>query len=437
MPVTENGRRSAVWTGALLVLVAGTSLGTLAAAQGVPPARATAHTPRRVRAAPPANATPSPPQTPAPVEAPPAPPPGGTIAYVLTDLHWAVWESPDGKTECPLGYNEGNREHFKRLFPDDGKQRTLLETQLRREVDGWYPTTAPEAFGFNEAQGPTSYGVNLDGKVGPGDFTSPEGEKGVDNNLYKVLGCIRNYRPPEGAIQGFDNDEVTKDVYNRLVIEISGVDSLVNDDDVTVMVYRGRDPVLLDSTGKSAIPGGSQRIDFHWGSKFIQKLHGHIKDGMLYTDAADLVYPWAVFYIATDEFMHGARFQLKLTSTRAEGVIAGYSDIESWYSQMMRSYSTHHQSYGQSSAPSIYKALRRLADGAPDPKTGVNTAISSALLARFTQVEIVPDSRARVATVALQKAVAPYAGPPFPRSIAEETAENSSKVASTDNPVSK
>ena len=64
----------------------------------------------------------------------------------------------------------------------------------------------------------------------------------------------------------------------------------------------------------------------------------------------------------------------------AEGLIAGYSDIESWYSQLMRSYSTHHQAYGQSSAPSIYKALRRLADGAPDPRTGSNTAISSALV---------------------------------------------------------
>jgi hypothetical protein len=362
--------------------------------------------------------------------APPPVPAGGTIAYVLTDLHWAVYQSADGKTECPDGYNEGNREHFKKLFPENGQTRTLLETQLRREVDGWYPTTAPEPFKFKEAQGPAAYGLNLDGKVGPNDFSSPDGEKGIDNNLYRVLGCIRNYRSPEGAIQGFDNDEVTKDVYNRLIIELSGVDSMVNDDDVTVMVYRGRDPILLDSTGKNAIPGGSQRIDFHWGSKFIQKLHGRIRDGVLTTDAADLVYPWAVFYIATDEFMHAARLKLTLTPSHAEGVIAGYEDIESWYSQMMRSYSTHHQSYGQSSAPSIYKALRRLADGYPDPRTGANTAISSALLAKFAQTVIVPASKAQLASVTLQKATPPYAGPPFPRSIAEETAESAGKVAS-------
>ncbi len=367
----------------------------------------------------------------APAAEPPPPPPNGTIAYVLTDLHWAVWESADGKTECPQGYNEGNREHFKTLFPQDGKQRTLLETQLRREIDSWYPTTANEPFKFLEAGGPTSFGMNLDGKVGPKDFTSPEGEKGVDNNLYRVLGCIRNYRPPEGAIQGFDNDEVTKDVYNRWVIELTGVESLVNDDDVTVMFYRGRDPILLDATGKNAIPGGSQRIDVKWGSKYVQKMHGRIKDGVLATDPADFIYPWAVFYIPTDEFMHDARFRLNLTSTRAEGMIAGYVDIESWYSQMMRSYSTHHQSYGQSSAPSMYKALRRLADFAPD-ESGANTAISATLLARWTQVNVVPASKEQAAALKLQKPEPPYAGPPYPRSIAEEMAENQRQVAAAE-----
>jgi hypothetical protein len=355
-------------------------------------------------------------------------PKDGTIAYVLTDLHWAVYESADGKTECPDGFNEGNREQFRRLFPQDDAHRTLLETQLRREVDGWYPTTAPDPFVFHAAGGPTAYGMNLDGKVGPNDFTSPDGEQGVDNQLYRVLGCIRNYRPPEGAIQGFDNDEVTKDAYNRILIELTGVDSLVNDNDVQVTMYRGRDPILLDATGKKAIAGGSQRVDTHWGAKFIQHLHGKIVKGVLITEPADLVYPWAVFYIPTDEYMHAARLKLKLSPTTADGLVAGYTDVETWYSQMMRSYSTHHQSYGQSSAPSIYKELRRLADAYPDPKTGANTAISSVLSAQFTQVNIVPASKAQLASLPPQHA-APYAGPPYPRPAAEEVGEGVQKVA--------
>jgi len=45
-------------------------------------------------------------------------------------------------------------------------------------------------------------------------------------------------------------------------------------------------------------------------------------------------------------------------------------------------------SNGQISGILLYKALRRLADTCPDPKTGANTTISSALDARFTQVYI-------------------------------------------------
>ena len=91
--------------------------------------------------------------------------------------------------------------------------------------------------------------------------------------------------------------------------------------------------------------------------------------------------------------MRAARLQLKLTPTTAEGLIGGYTDVETWYLQMMKSWSTHHQNYGQTSAPSLYRAMRRLADAYPDPKTGANTAISSALRAEFTQVVIVPSSR--------------------------------------------
>ena len=40
------------------------------------------------------------------------------------------------------------------------------------------------------------------------------------------------------------------------------------------------------------------------------------------------------------------------------------------------------------SSPSQYKAMMRLADGYPDPKTGKNTAISSAVRVKFTQVYV-------------------------------------------------
>ena len=353
-------------------------------------------------------------------------PPGGTIAYVLTSLHWATYQK-DPKVECPQGMNPGPREEFKVLFPEGGQKRTLIETQVRREIDGWYPTTAAEPFPFQAAGGPIALGMNLDGKVGPNDFTSPDGEKGIDNQLYRALGCIFSYR--SGPNDFFDNEEIGKDDYNRIVIELTGVQSLENSPHVSVTIYRGLDPLLTDASGNGFLPGGTERVDTRWGRKFIQHLEGRITDGVLTTDAHDFTFPWATFNLPADEYMRAARFSLKLTPTVAEGLIGGYADIETWYLQTMKSESTHHQSYGQLSPPSLYKAFRRFADAYPDPKTGANTAISSALHARFVQVFVLhPQNRTLEAANA--QVQIPYSGPPFPRSPAEELAEASSQLAS-------
>src|ERR1700739_2960290 len=85
-----------------------------------------------------------------------------TIGYVLTDLMWANYETPGGKTECPQGLNTlGPREQFEILYPKN-KPRKLIDTELKFESATWYPTTQPDQFPFHEAVGP-AYGLNLDG----------------------------------------------------------------------------------------------------------------------------------------------------------------------------------------------------------------------------------------------------------------------------------
>ena len=59
-------------------------------------------------------------------------PVGRTIGYVVTGMYWAVHQTADGKAECPNGVNDGPREHFKALFPEDGKKRPLIDTQIKR-----------------------------------------------------------------------------------------------------------------------------------------------------------------------------------------------------------------------------------------------------------------------------------------------------------------
>jgi hypothetical protein len=346
----------------------------------------------------------------------------GSIAYAVTGLRWATYLTPGAQVDCPDGVNDGPRDQFKALYPNDGETRKLADTQLRREIQNWFPTTASDRFPFHEAGGRVALGLNLDGKVGPNDFTSPEGEPGIDNQLYRVLGCINSYRDFHGTNDELNSLEVVKESYNRLLIEITGVTSLEHSDHVEVNVYRGLDPLQTGADG-NIIPGGTERIDTRWGARFIQHLHGRIVNGVLITEPADLAFPWAVFEVPADEYLRGAILHLKLTTTGAEGLIGGYADIETWYLQLMRSQSTHCQSYGQLASMSLYKELRRLADAYPDPKTKENTAISSALRAQFVQVFIWPQSKAALAAAARSRKFTPYAGPPYQRSPSEEISD--------------
>lgn len=309
----------------------------------------------------------------------------GRIGYVLTSARWALHQSPNGEEECPEGFNEGPREQFKQLFPQGGD---VVKTQLAYESMVRYPLDNELKLPYRQARGPTGLGLNLDGKVGPQDFTSPQGETGIDNQLYRAIGCTRLFRTPDGTYAHFTNMWVKEFGFNRVLLELTDVQSLTNDDDVTVTLYRGRDRLMTDASGVNIVPGGSNRVDRRFGSRFIHELKGRIVDGVLITEPADVYWPWAVFFRRPAGYeMRGLRLQLKLDAEKAEGYAGGYADVDSWAAQLIRSWSTHHSSYGGLSQPSLYPVLRKLADGYPDEQ-GQMTAISSALSIQMVQVFI-------------------------------------------------
>jgi hypothetical protein len=309
-----------------------------------------------------------------------------TIGYVMTAENRAIYETHAAKEECPDGFNSGPRDQFKMLYPE-GTKRTVAN-QLEREGEIWNPGTGPDHFPYHDIVGKTGQGLNLDGKVGPNDFTSPDGEKGIDNQLYRAIGCIRNYRA-EGETAILLPQWRSRARYNTFVIELNDVDSLANDPDVTVTTYRGTDKLMSDATGNSYLPGGTQTVDTRWGKRYIQKFHGKIVDGVLITETADLTLPAASVYDprdgAPDNVVRDMRFQLKLSADAASGYMGGYMDVDRWYIGQNQTRDTPHQNYGDTSGPSMYRALKRLADAYPD-KNGHNTAISSAMGVNFTQV---------------------------------------------------
>jgi hypothetical protein len=321
-------------------------------------------------------------------------PVNGSIGYVMTNLFWSVYQTPDAKEECPDGFNDGPREQFEILFPDSEK-RTVVDTQLKQEIETWHPTTEPDPLPFHYVQGTLSYGLNLDGEIGPNDFTHPNGEQGIDNEVYRAVGCIIGFRGPDGVEVIFQDKAIADRRYNRMMIELNGVDDLANDDNVSVTLYRGLDRLLTDATGLKVMPGGSQSVDARWGAKLVRRTQGKIVDSVLTTEPIpEVVIPWMNLNVPSIHIFRDMRLQLTLSTTGAQGLLAGYADVDTWYKQLIRNDSTHHLSNGQISGISLYKALSHLADAYPDPVTGENTAISTALDVKMAQVYIVhPETR--------------------------------------------
>jgi hypothetical protein len=311
----------------------------------------------------------------------------GTIGFALTSARWGIHQTPDGKAECPDGFNEGPREQFKVLFLNGGK---VEETQLEREGAARYPLDKKDDFPYREVKGRVSDGMNLDGKVDADDFASQTGEKGVDNQLYRAIGCTRLFRPPDGTFAHFTEMWVREMDFNRILVELTGVDSLANDDAVQVNLYRGKDRLITDASGATIIAGGSNRIEDRFSKQFTTTLTGKIENGVLTTEPADVDWVWSVFDDHPGYYtIKQARLRLSIDphGEKADGMIAGYADIDTFYQQLVRSWSTHHSSYGGLSQPSLYRALHRLADGAPDEE-GAMTAISSAINVKFVQTFI-------------------------------------------------
>ncbi|MCH2357632.1 MAG: hypothetical protein MK319_13340, partial [Pseudomonadales bacterium] len=317
------------------------------------------------------------------------------IGYVLTDLFWAVYQTPDAKQECPRGFNDGPREQFEQLYPYH-EGLTVEETQLKQEIETWHPSTEPDGFEFLEVEGEFSWGLNLDGEVGPNDFVHPDGSPGIDNEVYRAVGCVIGFRGPDGVEFIFQNKAIVDERYNRMMVELTEVDDLENDDSVTVTVYRGMDRLLTDATGSRVVSGGTQRVDRRWGQNLIRQTEARIVDSVLITEPiGDLIIPWQNLSVPSIQLFRDARFELDLSAEGATGLLAGYADVDTWYYQLIRNDSTHHLSNGQISGISLYKALRRLADAYPDPETGENTAISTALDIKMTQVFIADESASK------------------------------------------
>jgi hypothetical protein len=168
------------------------------------------------------------------------------------------------------------------------------------------------------------------------------------------------------------------------VILLKGVDSLVNDDDVEVIYANTPDRPPVDSKG-DFLRGASFTISTK-PPRHRNVLHGHIRNGVLTTDPADIVLTetWGQGG-ARDirgnrgvwDFKKG-RLRLVFQSDGSlTGVLGGYRPLfDSVLSESLGGAGSAIVAGLDCSAE--LATLRKYADGLRDPKTGQCTGISSA-----------------------------------------------------------
>jgi hypothetical protein len=341
-----------------------------------------------------------------------------SIGFVVTSWTTAIYQTRF-MDECPVGLNPGNDEYWWRGLSPVERGRltengliTQVERMGRANIRGphgedvcWNPTAVKDP-PLLTVEGDLSYGANLDGTLdghatatscAHPKFTGLDGQVGVDNQLYRLLGCIygwRNY----GHIDINANGQRLISGLGMIAIEIRGAEGVQDAPYVEVAFYRSVDPFALDSAGK-VIPFGTYTIDADKsGPRYGDVVHGRIVKGVLTTEPADITLPFYGNYHYAQNHLRGAVLRLELNGDggAAKGFLAGYYDVDalmSYVTTLGGSFSAT----AQFSCPAIYEAAHRLADGYPDPKTGQCAALSSAFLieasAAFLNHPDMPDAR--------------------------------------------
>lgn len=327
-----------------------------------------------------------------------APPPGRTLGFVIRNWYTAIYETKF-MDECPLGLNISNDEYWWRGLPSQEERARRTENGLIHTLNRWGPSAArgpgnenvclnpyiikdPQ---FLTIEGKTSFGANLDGdSTGKAtaktcaheNFTGVWGEPGVDNQMYRLLGCIYGFRA-DGIFEVNADEMRGTSGLGITLIEVTNVDDARNDDDVMLTFYRSVDQFTLDPNGQP-LPFATYRIDVSpdGTQRYGHSLKGKIKDGKITSEQGDVRLPFYGNY----NFMHpvikemSVDLEVSNDGKKLTGFVNGYYDVDEFVYHVTGVGAVI--STAGYSCPGLAEYAWKLADGHPD-ENGKCTTISS------------------------------------------------------------
>lgn len=262
------------------------------------------------------------------------------------------------------------RRHFRTYAPNRGR--------INGEPVNVYihPLSVPDPE-ISTVEHTEGLGFNLDGQNDPEDFVDPlTGETGVDNEESRVMGCYSRLRStpeyaPSGGVLLWNG---VREGMPAWVIEVTGIDDLENDDDVSVQIFRAFEPVTKDATGESQ---SYMTYTVDPDERMQDNIfHGSIEDGVFTSDEPIDFFMVAESYIQPEFNLLDARLRFRFDGEDLRLMLGGYGLTAMTYLRYAQ-WGEGQEGASGMNIPGIFYALRRLADGPVNPETGVRDRIST------------------------------------------------------------
>ena len=306
--------------------------------------------------------------------------------YTLEEAKWL--RNPANPTRSPV--------HGQNQMAFRGKDRANVYVN---------PTSIPDP-GLVGVTGTIAEGLNLDGDENTG-FTSPTGEKGIDNNFYKALGCWKTYRGPHRLSSGAlnFNDAMRNGAWTTVIVVAGGGPDPMNDDHVKVGFYVSKDKMVKDGLGNIA---RDYTFRIAPDAKYEGVLPARTVNGRIISTAPADIMLHDPSYTANLELLR-ARVDLEMKPDGSlTGYVGGYRPWEPVYRGWVNARGTVIEVLTWVQLPAVYYALRRNADYSPSGPGSEKTHISFALrIDALPAFVVTPDGSREVASVESYKAFAP------------------------------
>lgn len=342
----------------------------------------------------------------------------GRAGFVVSSISYALARDAAQTGACPQGLSRSLAEAFAQA--PGGRQRHGepegdYESRVRAGVQSL--STAPNGQNLcmnPEAGGADPYfrhvtlsnipvpGIDLDGQASgteipaaPGtcahdDFVGVDGEQGIDNQFYRVVGCSRSFQST-GQSNTFETEMLTGSW--GVLLAVSGIDDIRNDDDVEVGFFANGDPIRLSPNRE---PLAYATYTTGEDPRFRAMARGRIKDGVLTTEPTDVRFRHVVNSMLLERPLRDARVRMTIADDGTlDGYLAGYTPVEAMY-DLQYGYRNGKTRTGEIAPPGLrsgsangaafvlghtchgaWHALYQHADGHPDAATGKCTSIST------------------------------------------------------------